>query len=387
MGMRARLGVVASIVTVAAVLASCGLAPVGTPALVPPAAVQHRTEALVPADLPPPADAPAAAHEPAALHKVVLPESAVVPAPTLASATTSPMKHIWQSLNNCGPAAVVMALSTLGVDADQETARLALRGENVNRGMGPGPVGPWVEEQFGLRMMYRTGGTNALLKALVSNGFAPMVTQWMQDPWVSRISHWRTVQGYDDARATFYVNDSMLGRGVPLAYDWFARNWQPFSYRYMVLYRPSDEARLQAIVGPQWDDRTMRRTYYERAKDEAHAQGTSQAWLAYGEAAYQYGMFAEAVEAIEKGMSLGSATGVFMLRSSLPNALRALGRFAEADAAQARLSNITPGVSPASSPTTFRLDPAIEAIVAERELEARADALAERRLRRADPSR
>lgn len=384
--MRGLLRSATATLLLAVTLTSCGLA-AGSTVVIAPDAVAHQLEAALP-------QAHAAvpvlpAHEQTLMQKAAaVPEPLVAVKPTGARADTGPMKHVWQSLNNCGPAAVVMALSTLGVDESQEVARLALRGENVNRGMGPGPVGPWVEGRFGLRMMYRTGGTNALLKALVSNGFAPMVTQWMQDPWVSRISHWRTVQGYDDARATFYVNDSMLGRGVPLAYDWFARNWQPFSYRYMVVYRPADEPLLRAIVGPQWDDRTMRRAYYERAKDEALAEGTSQAWLAYGEAAYQYGMFAEAVDAVEKGMSLGSATGVFMLRSSLPNALRALGRFAEADAAQARLSNISPGVSPASSPTTgFRLDPAIEAVVAERELEARADTLAERRLRRADPSR
>src|SRR5207249_8003612 len=87
------------------------------------------------------------------------------------------MRHIWQSLNNCGPAAVVMALSTFGIDESQEVARLALRGPDVRRGMGPQGVDPWVKENFGLRAMWRNNGTNALLKQLVANGFAPMVTQ------------------------------------------------------------------------------------------------------------------------------------------------------------------------------------------------------------------
>jgi hypothetical protein len=295
------------------------------------------------------------------------------------------MKHVWQSLNNCGPAAVVMALSTLGVDESQEVARLALRGPDERRGMGPAGVGPWVAKEFGLAMVWRNNGTHALLKTLVTNGFAPMVTQWMIDPNVSRVSHWRTVRGYDDAQGIFYVNDSMLGNNVALAYDRFQGYWQAFSYRYMVLYRPGDEPLLRAIVGEDWDDRTMRRNQYERAKAESLAQGTSAAWLAYGESAYQYGLFAEAIEAIEKGMSLGSASGVFMIRSSLPNAYRALGRFDEAAAAQAKLANITPGVTPAAGPiattATFTLDPTIAAILAEREREARAYAASELRLR------
>jgi len=215
--------------------------------------------------------------------------------------------------------------------------------------------------------MSRNNGTNALMKTLLTNGFVPMVTQWMQDPWVSRISHWRTVRGYDDARGVFLVNDSMLGRGVPLAYDWFATNWQPFSYRYMVLYRPEDEPRLRTIIGDDWSDARNRRNFYERAHAEAVAHDTWAAWLTLGEAAYQYGMFAEAVGAFEKGMALGSPTGVFTMRSSYPSALRALGRQADADSAAGRLVNLTPGVT-ATAPST--IDQRILDLVAKRQHDA-----------------
>lgn len=297
----------------------------------------------------------------------VMSEPAVEVKAALPAMDRPEMSHVWQSMNNCGPAAVVMALSTFGISASQETARLALRGPDLNRGMGPGPVDPWVKETFGLRSMYRTNGTNDLMKKLVTNGFAPMVTQWMEDPWKSRISHWRTVRGYDDARKVFYVNDSMLGRGVPLTYDWFATNWQPFSYRYMVLYRPDDEPLLRSIIGDDWNDSRNRRNFYERTRAEALQQNTSAAWLAFGEAAYQYGQFAEAVGAFEKGIAIGSPTGVFTLRSSYPNALRALGRHDEAAAAQGRLANLTPGVAGAAAPAP---DARILAIVEQREREA-----------------
>jgi hypothetical protein len=270
-------------------------------------------------------------------------DAEVIPTPVAApsSAAFPEMKHVWQSLNNCGPAAVVMALSTLGVDANQETARLALRGTDVRRGMGPQGVGPWVKENFDLRSTWRNGGTIDTIKALVANGFAPMVTQWMQDPWVSRIAHWRTVRGYDDAKGVVYVNDPMLGNMVPLSYEWFGRNWQSFSYRYMVIYRPEDEKLLKAIMGPQVSDAVMRRDLYERAKREALTQDNNFAWLAYGEAAYSYGMFEEAVAAFEKGLSMGSPNGVFGLRNSYPQALRALGRQQDAERAAQTLSSIS----------------------------------------------
>jgi len=258
-----------------------------------------------------------------------------------AKADVGPMRHLWQTLNNCGPASVVMALSTLGVDADQEEARLALRGTDVRRGMGPGGVDPWVSSLYGLRSISRLNGTIELMKHFVANGFAPMVTQWMQDPSISRIAHWRVVRGYDDAAGTFYANDPMLGNMVPLSYDWFGRNWQSFSYRYMVIYKPEDEKLLNAIMGPQVSDAVMRRDLYQRAKTEALTQNTNFAWLAYGEAAYSFGMFEEAVAAFEKGLSMGSPNGVFGLRNSYPQALRALGRQQDAERAAQQLNNIS----------------------------------------------
>src|SRR2546427_229931 len=81
---------------------------------------------------------------------------------------------------------------------------------------------------------------------------APMLTQWMQDPSISRVAHWRTVRGYDDELGVFYVNDPMLGANVPLSYEWFNDNWQPFSYRWMVIYRPEAERQLSQLVGPDW---------------------------------------------------------------------------------------------------------------------------------------
>lgn len=359
LGMRRRLALASAL---AVVLTSCGLAVLTTPAVAPHNVARPEVAQAAPAI---PAANVGAVKD---LGPQPVPEPAVLPRPAQPAAHLGPMKHVWQSLNNCGPAAVVMALSTLGIDESQEVARLALRGADVRRGMGPQGVGPWVEQRFGLKSVWRMSGTNDEIKQLVTNGFAPMVTQWMEEPTISRISHWRTVRGYDDAKGVFYVNDPMLGNNVALSYSWFGRNWQSFSYRYMVIYRPEDEPLLRAIIGERWDDYVMRESHYERMKAEAQAQGTSAAWIGYGEAAYQFGLFEEAVTAIEKGLALGSGAGIFMLRTSLPNALRALGRFEEADAAQKRLATVTtsPASSSTATPSTFRLDSGIQAVIAER---------------------
>jgi hypothetical protein len=321
-------------VALSLVLTSCGLAALASPAIAPEVVTRGVLDATPSRDVPPVSPEPVRV-----IPKVVLPaEPAANVRATVPAADLGDVRHLYQSLNNCGPASVVMVLSTFGITADQEEARLALRGPDWRRGMSPVGVGPWVKELYGLRAVWRNNGTNGLLKALISNGFAPMVTQWMQDPSVSRIAHWRSVVGYDDAKRVFYSNDPMLGRYVPLAYDWFDRVWQPFSYRYLVVYKPEDEALLRSIVGDQWSDRAMRDAYYERAKGEASVRRDSPSWLAYGEAAYQDGRFDEAVAAFERGLALGSAEGVFTLRGSYPQALRAVGREADASRLQQLLS-------------------------------------------------
>ncbi len=253
------------------------------------------------------------------------------------SAQNIPMAHVWQSMNNCGPAAAVMALSTLGLTVSQESARLVLRGEDENRGMGPGGVAPWVEKEFGLRAVWRTGGTNEMMKRLIANGFTPMVTQWLEDPSRSRVAHWRTVRGYDQAHELFYVNDSMRGNNLALSYGEFAQSWQVFGYRYLVIYRPEDEPKIQALLGGDWDARSSRNAMHLRAREEADAHNSWESWLALGEASYQVGRMAEAAAAFERGMALDNGRGVYMMRSSYPNALVALGRTDEAHKAAARL--------------------------------------------------
>lgn len=283
------------------------------------------------------ATAPASAAEraPAA---AAAPSIAVKPAEPRASI---PVGHVAQSLNNCGPASVVMVLTTFGLEVSQEEARLALRGPDWRRGMGPTGVGPWVQERFGLRAVWRTNGTPELMKTLVTNGFAPMVTQWLYDPDVARISHWRVVSGYDDARELFHTQDPYRGPGLSLSYGWFEENWMPFAFRYLVVYAPEDEALVRAIIGDEWYEATNRRGLYERTRAIAETRPSSATLLAYGEAAYRYGMFAEAVAAFERGIELGSPTGVFTLRSSYPQALAALGRRAEAEEVASRLRNIS----------------------------------------------
>src|SRR5438874_13316221 len=157
------------------VLAACGVAFAAAPSLSNPA----QNIAAPVADEGASRSAQIAATVPA-VESVAVAIPAPEPKAAAASVVFDDMKHVWQSLNNCGPASVVMALSTFGIDVSQESARVPLRGTNILSGMGPQKVDGWVNANFGLRSVWRNNGTNELIRRLVANGFAPMVTQWMQ---------------------------------------------------------------------------------------------------------------------------------------------------------------------------------------------------------------
>src|SRR5881628_2552036 len=183
-------------------------------------------------------------------------DAGVAVKPASSSGDVGPMSHLYQTWNNCGPASVAMVLSQLGVAVSQEDARLALRGPDLRRGMPAQNVDPWVRALFGLRAVVRTGGTPEQVKRFVANGFPVIVTQWLDD--ASRTAHYRVVRGFSDVAGAFYVNDPMRGANVALGYEWFVDNWRSFGYRYLVIYRPAEEARVKALVGADWDDVAMR---------------------------------------------------------------------------------------------------------------------------------
>ena len=125
------------------------------------------------------------------------------------------MRYVAQTWDNCGPASVVMVLSTPWPRVPQEAARLGLRGPDINRGMPAQNVAPWVGELYGLKALVRTNGSRDIVRRFVANGFPVIVTQRLQDP-PSRTAHHRVVRGYDDRTATFLVNDPIRGAGVSL---------------------------------------------------------------------------------------------------------------------------------------------------------------------------
>lgn len=135
-------------------------------------------------------------------------------------------------------------------------------------------------EERGLGAIVRRGGDVDLLRELVANGFPVLVENVYYDGpdgWSDWLSHNRVLVGYDDALQTLYFYDPLLGwesggyRIVEYTYDEIMSRWKPFNHDYLVVYEPEEEATVQAILGPQWDEQYNAQHVLERAQGEIDA--------------------------------------------------------------------------------------------------------------------
>lgn len=259
-------------------------------------------------------------------------------AKTEAGKNLSPISHMWQTLNNCGPAAVAMALSYYGYEKTQGEVAQVLRPNPQSRGMSATGIPPYVG-QLGLAAVIKINGNLNLLKALVSNNVPVIVSQLVKPD--DTIRHYRLVRGYDDAAGVVIVNDSLLGPNYLIPYDQFVSIWRVLNYRYIPVYRPADEAVIRSIIGADWDNSVM----YNRAVQEASRAVEKQPddgylWYDLGEDYFNLKNYQKASEAWEKGLQLGLPDSMFWIYWRLASAYNQMGRF---DSALKLLAQIPSG--------------------------------------------
>ncbi len=187
------------------------------------------------------APAPQTSFAPAAAHSVA--PVAVVPTP--AAAALGPLENIPQTWNNCGPASVAEVLAYWGIYRTQYQTRAVLRADGNFYGMSPYDV-PAYMRSLGMRGLVGVGGTPALVKALVANGFPVIVIQYVSV--TDHIGHYRPIQAYDDRQGIFTSSDPYLGQGHTITYADFSTIWNYTNHRFIVLYPPAKQALVAAVL-------------------------------------------------------------------------------------------------------------------------------------------
>jgi len=107
-------------------------------------------------------------------------------------------------------------------------------------------------QSLGMDVLLGTAGSPDLLKALLRAGFPVIVNQTVSATDLE--FHYRPVEGFDDDRGVFLSSDPLQGQQFEIAYPDFERDWTYTGQRFMVVFPPDKQDRLNAaLAAGHWD--------------------------------------------------------------------------------------------------------------------------------------
>ena len=179
--------------------------------------------------------------------------------------------HVYQTFNNCGPAALSMAFSYYGIFESQQKLGQDLRpyqnenGDNDDKSVTLSELAEKAAE-YGFIPYHRPNGNIELMKQFITNDI-PVITRTLTKE-DEDIGHYRVVKGYDDTTHQLIQDDSLQGKNLQFTYEEFSTLWKQFNYEYLVLV-PKDKAQIaQQILGENSDAKTAWRKAAQNAKQE-----------------------------------------------------------------------------------------------------------------------
>lgn len=219
------------------------------------------------------------------------------------------IRHQQQTWNNCGPAAITMALSYYGWQQDQSAAAAALKPNREDKNVSPHELAAFVDSATHVKAIVRMGGSLDLLKLLVSQEFPVIIETGAMFEAYDWIGHYRAVVAYDDRFELFYFFDSFLGvgegEGVTETYENVDRDWQAFNRTFIVVYPPQQEGLLRSLLGEYWNARDAAQIAFETAQEEARREPQNPfAWFNMGSSLVALGRYQEAATAFDQAQRL-----------------------------------------------------------------------------------
>ncbi|HRQ41514.1 MAG TPA: C39 family peptidase [Chloroflexota bacterium] len=269
-----------------------------------------QTDTAVPQPTPQPTNTP-----------IPTPTQTPTPEPLPVAHVLNGMGVIKQAFNNCGPANLTQVLNWYGSDITQEDIASYLKPNPEDRNVSPWQIADYVNQFTAGQFIAsaHSGGTQELVKRLVAAGYPVVIEKGYEvnNVWYG---HYLTVYGYDDELAQFYTQDTNLGpwdgSGRPASYEEVSTYWPQFNYTFYVVYKPEQEAEVQAILGPDMVDReAMWRQAAAMAQAEIDANPNDAfAWFNLGTNLTELGAmvlednasyYQAAVQAFDKARELG----------------------------------------------------------------------------------
>ena len=226
-----------------------------------------------------------------------------------------------QTPNNCGPAALSMALHMYGWEGDQSDISDLIKPITGDRNVNPEELRYFVRTQAGwLNMEYRVGGNIELLKRLLAANY-PVIIESVtslnpadalgptDDLWAA---HYLLITGYDDATQEFTIQDTYHGPDLKVSYAKLEEEWRPFNNVYIVMYFPQFEEEMKTLLASDWDPDLNRQNALaasQAATTSSTADGFS--WFNYGSNLVYFERYEEAALAYDKARELGLPLRMF----------------------------------------------------------------------------
>lgn len=244
-----------------------------------------------------------------------VPTATPKPSPTPIPATVQLAAPLWeqQGANNCGPATLALYLRYYGWEGNQDDIAKVVKPITEDRNVNPDELVYFVRTHTGwLSAEFRVGGDLQLLKQLVAAGFPVMIEEsfyfdqpyWPNDDlWAA---HYLLVTGYDDSAQTFTGQDSFHGPNQVIAYSMVDDYWQIFNRVYLLVYLPTQEQALKAILGDNWDPDLNRQHALEVSQAETQLEpDNAYTWFNLGSNLVYFERYGEAASAYDTARNLG----------------------------------------------------------------------------------
>ena len=294
--------------------------PTATPSPLPPTPTRTRTPTSTPT--PTPSSTPTATPTPTPTATAT---PTPTPSPTLAPRVMlGPFGHEWQTWNNCGPAALAIALSYFDVERTQADIAAVLRPHPDDKNVSFDELLRYAAD-VGVLGRVRVNGDLDLLRRLNNAGIPVLTAGWLRVG--EDIGHYRVVRGYDLATGELLTQDSYHGPDRWVTAEDFLAMWHPFFYAYAPLYRAEQEPLVAALVGADWDDEAMAaRALADAEAAVAAAPDDPYAWYNLGDAHFLRGDFEAAVAAYERSVEIGLPPRFFWYQFKFFTALNATGQ-------------------------------------------------------------
>ena len=212
--------------------------------------------------------------------------------------------HVFQTYNNCGPAALSMALSYYGINKTQAELGEQLRpyqvpgGDNDDKSVTLEEVAEKSKE-FNLIPYLRPNGNNEIIKKFIASDIPVITRTWLKKD--DDIGHYRIIKGYDDNTQEYIQDDSLQGKNLRYTYNEFDKIWDKFNYEYLVLVPKEKQALAEQILGEDLNETTawLKAVNLSQEKLKQNPNDYT-AGFNLSVAYYKLGDYEKSVEAFEK---------------------------------------------------------------------------------------